>query len=376
MWSFLNNVRESVRQVVAPPPSAASAASSTITTTPTTTNTREVGFEEALDQLTTGLLCLWRKVDQTATKVLHQAFNGDVSLREETLSRLFQMPEKARASLSQDELLELLIDAISQATDRTQQALDEANFLLSLGIEEQIAHTKDYVGCYEWWDRTVNRRLLVCQDLLQTRFTDTSSTPAQMETVMALSAQMSAIRHISTQPMAAIAARGRLLEDERYDLIKSLPPIFPIGEGVQSAHMGSTAPDSAVSTTTQSSAISPSRPSCIPSVEGVASDVPHNSYIPQFTPFAPSPTPADAAPLNSSATATLEHSGCAPCTTQYPSAKPLRSQELSSDDEQASLELLARQAAVEQERLAREAAAEQERLAEQLRLEEQERLAE
>ncbi|CBZ36971.1 membrane associated protein-like protein, partial [Leishmania donovani] len=337
MWSFLNDVRESVRQVVAPPPRMSSAASSTTTAMPMTANAREMGFEEAVDQLTTGLLSLWRKVDQTATKVLRQAFDGAVSLREEAVPQLFTLTAEARASLSEDELLELLIDAVSQATDRTHQALDEANFLLSLGIEEQIAHTKDYAGCYEWWDRTVNRRLIVCQEVLQARFADTSSTPQHMATVMALRAQMDVIRRASTQPLAAVAARGRLLEDERYDLLKSLPAVFPLEGGVQPAHVSFTAPADAASTPHQPTTAPPSEASYTPTVESVVAAVPRDSYIPQFRPFKASSASAAAVPLTCSSTATLQAFDSTHCEAQPAAAHASPSQTQPSSEEQARL---------------------------------------
>ncbi|CAJ08754.1 membrane associated protein-like protein [Leishmania major strain Friedlin] len=351
MWSFLNDVRESVRQVVAPPPSRSSIASTTTTATSTTANTREMGFEEAVDQLTTGLLYLWRKADQAASKVLRQAFDGAVSLREEATPRLFTVTAEARASLSEGELLELLIDAVSQATDRTHQALDEANFLLSLGIEEQIAHTKDYAGCYQWWDRTVNRRLIVCQELLQARFADASSTPQHLATVMALRTQIDVIRRASTQPLAAVAARGRLLEDERYDLLKSLPAMLPVEGGDQPAHASSTATDDAASTAHQPTAAHPSEASYTPSTEGVVASVPRDSYIPQFRPFTISSPIAAAAPLTDSATATLQEFDSTHCHAQPATAHAFPSQTPPSSQEQARL---AREAE-EQARLAREA---------------------
>ncbi|SYZ68750.1 membrane_associated_protein-like_protein [Leishmania braziliensis MHOM/BR/75/M2904] len=385
MWGFLSDVRESVRQVVAPSPGVSNAASAAVpSVTSTTTNLREMDFEGAVDQVTTGLLRLWRKVDQTASKVLRQAFDGVFSPREEAVPRLFTLKAEALASLPQDELLDIIRDAISQTNDRMHQALNEANFLLSLGIEEQIAHTNDYTGCYEWWDRTVNRRLIVCQDLLQARF-NTSSTQKQLSTVMALRAQMAAIRDASTQPMAAIAARGRLLEDERYDLLQSFPAIIPTEGSMHPAPVPPPALDYTLSADDYNIHLPHSQPTPTHSVESVGTAIQHEPYKSPFHPLNTSTPPAPATSQHHANTVMLEGCTLSSCAPQLPTEHASLLPALHSTEEQARLERHAEEerlarAAEEQARLERHA--EEERLAraaaEQARLErhaEEERLA-
>ncbi|CAJ1034190.1 hypothetical protein Q4I30_006732, partial [Leishmania utingensis] len=358
MWGFLSDVRESVRQVVAPSPGVSNAASAAVpSVTSTTTNLREMDFEGAVDQVTTGLLRLWRKVDQTASKVLRQAFDGAFSPREEAVPRLFTLTAEALASLPQDELLDIIRDAISQTNDRMHQALNEANFLLSLGIEEQIAHTNDYTGCYEWWDRTVNRRLIVCQDLLQARFTNTSSTQKQLSTVMALRAQMAAIRDASTQPMAAIAARGRLLEDERYDLLQSLPAILPTEGSMHPAPVPPQALDYTLSADDHDIHLPHSQPTPTHSVESVGTAIQHEPYKSPFHPLNTSTPPAPATSQHDANTVMLKGYTLSSSAPQLPTAHASLLPALHSTKEQARLERHA-----EEERLAHAAAEEQARL--------------
>ncbi|KAG5495540.1 hypothetical protein GH5_03203 [Leishmania sp. Ghana 2012 LV757] len=352
MWDFLSNVRESVRQIVAPLPSESSTASVTATFTPTTKSGRESGLEETVDQLTTGFFRLWRKVDETASKVLSEAFDGATPLRDEAVPRLFSLTAEARASLPQDELLELLIDAVSQANSRTHQALDEANFLLSLGIEEQIAHTSDYGVCYDWWNRTVDRQLIACHDLLQSRFTNTSSTPRQLETVSALRAQMEAMRNASTQPMAAVAARGRLLEDERYDLLASLPTMFPIAESVQTSHADPRAPDSQSSETEQHTPVPHSQTFHTHPQEGVAtSQQESQSYQPLLQSLPSSAAATTTLTVSPTNAATLEECKIHPKIAEPPAAHESPSLTIHFPEEQARLQ----REAEEQARLQREA---------------------
>ncbi|KAG5494783.1 hypothetical protein JIQ42_02398 [Leishmania sp. Namibia] len=352
MWDFLSNVRESVRQIVAPLPSESSTASVAATFTPTTKSGRESGLEETVDQLTTGLFRLWRKVDETASKVLSEAFDGAAPLRDEAVPRLFSLTAEARASLPQDELLELLMDAVSQANSRTHQALDEANFLLSLGIEEQIAHTSDYGVCYDWWNRTVNRQLIACHDLLQSRFTNTSCTPRQLETVSALRAQMETMRNASTQPMAAVAARGRLLEDERYDLLASLPTMFPIAESVQTAHVGPRAPDSQSSEPEQHTPVPHSQTFHTHPQEGVATSQQEDPfYQPLLQSLPPSPAATKTLTVTPANTATLEECKIHLKIAEPPAAHESPSLTLHFAEEQARLQ----HEAEEQARLQHEA---------------------
>ncbi|KPA84810.1 Membrane associated protein-like protein, partial [Leptomonas pyrrhocoris] len=281
MWGFLSDVRESVRQVVAPPPGAASSNGNSGGGTSGAANASRI--EETVSGLTAQLFRLWGRVNSTASHALHEAFDEAVPLREESVPPLFTLSAEQRAVLSTEELLSLLADGVRQTADRARCALDEASFLLDLSIEEQIAHTDDYVACYEWWDRAVNRRLLTCQGIIQTRLTPSETSAEQGVIVARLARQMEAIWRDSTQPMAAVAARGRLLKDERYDLLRSLPATFQAEAEptAKSAGLGHSNVDSAI---TAAAAAAPPKP-----------------YVPQFKPFDAQAVPRDpTAPLPAS----------------------------------------------------------------------------
>ncbi|KAG5496288.1 hypothetical protein JKF63_02589 [Porcisia hertigi] len=371
MWGFLNNVRESLRHVVAPPPTAnhARSAAAATTSTPPTTNVEEKGLEQTLDQLTAGVFRVWHKLDQTATKLFTQALDSAAPLREDATPKLFSLTADACASLPDEDLLELLVDAVSQTSDCARQALDEANFLLSLGVEEQIAHTTDYLGCYKWWDHTVNRRLLVCQNLMKDRFTDAATTtPAHVETVRTVYERIEKIRHSSTAPMAAVAARGRLLEDERYDLLKSFPSTYPANDKVQPRDVGVSAVASA-SSALNDHLTAPLTPACdTDSEKSVVPTVPHldSAHTEKPSSVSLSSTTSPEPNTHSNAAPSLGNRST-PSFLEPPHPLPAFSEQLHLAEEQARLERIA-----EEERLAREAAAEEqarlERIAEEERL--------
>ncbi|KAL7709617.1 Membrane associated protein-like protein [Lotmaria passim] len=355
MWGFLSDVRESVRQVMAPPPSS--------TGNTAATASHSSGIEERVSGLTTELFRLWNKVNRTASQMLRETLDGAMPLKEETMPPLFALSDEQRAALSTEELTKLLVDGVTQTTSRAHDALDEAGFLLSLSIEEQIAHTNDYVACYEWWDRTVNRRLITCQEIMQSRFgLATDATAQQRAVVERVAGQMDAIRRESTQPMAAIAARGRLLKDERYDLLRSLPASFPA-----EAETHATAADDALAPAAPATTVFDSMPHVNASQSPGLAPKP---YVPQFKPFLTDPVAHSSSHSNYSAEEPVTH---APPKTQ-PAESTVKAEEPQSVHLQRHVKervRLEREAAEEQARLEREAEAE--RLAqeaeERLRLE-------
>ncbi|KPI83678.1 membrane associated protein-like protein, partial [Leptomonas seymouri] len=293
MWGFLSDVRESVRQVIAPPPGASrssgegSASNSATGTSGTAVAGAELtnmnGAEETVSGLTTELFRLWGKVNKAAFQVLHEAIDGTVPPKEENTPPIFALSAEQRAALPTEELLKLLEDGITWTTDRACEALNEAEFLLSLGIEEQIAHTNDYVACYEWWNRTVSQRLITCQEIIQLRLEPSGATAEQRARVACLTKQMETIRRDSTQPLAAVAARGRLLKDERYDLLRSPSDTLPATAQHNAKTTESVYPH-------ESAVDSPA------SLDTVQQSAPPKPYAPQFKPFHASQVTHDTAP--------------------------------------------------------------------------------
>ncbi|RNE96803.1 vesicular transport-associated repeat protein [Trypanosoma rangeli] len=211
MWDFFSDVRATVRQAVAPRGCGA-------TGEPRHHNQVQQPF--ASDDTGVGdyLSDWWGTINKTAMTLLQNAFGtlgSDAS--DEPLPLLLRLSPQQRKALSPDEIIRGVSEAVSVIAIRSDAAHKEACFLLSLSFEEQIAHTSDFLDCHHWWEQLVNRRLTLFQEILQDCKCPPESDDAQ--TIRLLTQRIHAIRDKCAQDMEAIASRGCILRDERYDAL-------------------------------------------------------------------------------------------------------------------------------------------------------------
>ncbi|ORC88235.1 vesicular transport-associated repeat protein, partial [Trypanosoma theileri] len=211
MWGFFNDVKEAVRQTIVPKSEEVNdsqQAEPQLGPIPSITN---IG-----DRLTTFLSTI-----NTAASTIIKNTLGDSTEdpNNDPPPPLLRLTDEQRSALPPDELFRGLSEAVSIINTRSDMALTEARFLLSISLEEQIAHTNDFLNCYNWWEQLVNKRLTACQVILM----EYSRLPGceSETTIQQLNQRIQDIRTKCTQDMALIAAKGRLLRDERYDILNA-----------------------------------------------------------------------------------------------------------------------------------------------------------
>ncbi|RNF27313.1 vesicular transport-associated repeat protein [Trypanosoma conorhini] len=211
LWDFFSDVQATVRQAIAPRGESAAGE-------PRPHDPREQPLLSGVTGIGDRLSGWWGTVNKTATTLLQNALGASGSeADDEPPPLLLRLTPQQRAALPLDELIRGVSEAVSLIAIRSDGAHKEARFLLSLSLEEQVAHTSDFLSCYHWWERLVNRRLAMCQEILQ----DCRCPPDcdDAHTIRLLSQRIHAIRDKCARDMAAIASRGCLLRDERYDVL-------------------------------------------------------------------------------------------------------------------------------------------------------------
>ncbi|KEG14327.1 vesicular transport-associated repeat protein [Trypanosoma grayi] len=212
MWGFFNEVRAAVRQTIAP-------------TAGTNGEEQKQGERQQppppLPKLTEigDRLSEWWDILSVAASTAVQNAMGDSTSdgSNEPPPPLLRLSVEERAGLPSDELFRGLTEAVSIIAARSNEAHKEARFLLSLSLEEQIAHTSDFLNCYQWWEKLVNKRLAICQEIVEEYKRLPEREPDS--TILLLTQRIHGIRAKCLEDMANIAARGRLLREERYDFL-------------------------------------------------------------------------------------------------------------------------------------------------------------
>ncbi|RNC41790.1 vesicular transport-associated repeat protein, partial [Trypanosoma cruzi] len=215
MWSLIKDVRGTVRQAVAPRKERS--------------NAELRSHDERQQPLSSGLagvgdfLSGWWDTINKKTKSFLQDTLGtpDIDAYDEPLPLLLRLTYEQREAMHVDEIIREISEAVSVIAIRSDTVHREARFLLSLSLEEQIAHTSDFINCYDWWEKLVNRRLSSCQEILRNCQCPPES--EESHTIFLLNQRIHSIREKCTQDMATIASRGRILRDERYDFLEKIP---------------------------------------------------------------------------------------------------------------------------------------------------------
>ncbi|KAF8301699.1 hypothetical protein TcYC6_0051600 [Trypanosoma cruzi] len=215
MWSLIKDVRGTVRQAVAPRKERS--------------NEELRSHDERQQPLSSGLAGVgdflsgwWDTINKKTKSFLQDALGtSDIDAYDEPLPLLLRLTPEQREAMHVDEIIREISEAVSVIAIRSDRVHREACFLLSLSLEEQIAHTSDFINCYDWWEKLVNRRLSSCQEILHHCQCPPES--EESHTICLLTQRIHSIREKCTQDMATIASRGRILRDERYDFLEKIP---------------------------------------------------------------------------------------------------------------------------------------------------------
>ncbi|EKF33326.1 vesicular transport-associated repeat protein, putative [Trypanosoma cruzi marinkellei] len=215
MWSLIKEVRGTVRQAVAPRKERSNDELRSH-------DERQQSLSASLAEVGDLLSGWWDTINKKTRSFLQDALGtSDGDAYDEPLPLLLRLTPEQREAMHVDEIIRGISEAVSVIAILSDRAQREARFLLSLSLEEQIAHTSDFLNCYDWWEKLVNRRLSSCQEILHHCQCPPES--EEFHTICLLTQRIHSIREKCTQDMATIASRGRILRDERYDLVEKIP---------------------------------------------------------------------------------------------------------------------------------------------------------
>ncbi|KAH8605175.1 hypothetical protein ERJ75_001643400 [Trypanosoma vivax] len=210
MWDLISNVGSAVRRKVVPSPAELREEQ----------RQQKSEGRESVFTLDNHFTMLVGKISEMSATVKNVLADFSRSAEEVQRPTLLEQTAEERAALPAEALFRLLDEAIDFVTLRSEELQKEVQYLLGLKLEEQIARTSDFISGYRLWDRTIYQQINECQVIVN----EYEKLHGGVDTkgVAALNNRLRVMQANIAEDMAAFAAVGTLLREEKYDHINKL----------------------------------------------------------------------------------------------------------------------------------------------------------